>query len=50
MLVDKFRCIDWEVINEVMEEVVVRELYLEWFRDREKRVRGIRILVMFFYF
>ena len=47
MLADKLRCTDWEATNEAMEEAVARESYLDWLRDREKRARGTRTLVMF---
>ena len=47
MLADKLRCTDWEATNEAMEEAVARESYLEWLRDREKRARGTRTLVIF---
>jgi len=46
MLADKLRCTDWEATNEAMEEAVARESYLEWLRDREKRARGTRTLVI----
>lgn len=46
MLADKLRCTDWEATNEAMEEAVARESFLEFLRDREKRARGTRTLVI----
>ncbi|ELU11592.1 hypothetical protein CAPTEDRAFT_227475 [Capitella teleta] len=39
MLEDKLRETDWEVTQEVLEEKVARESYLQWLRDQEKTSR-----------
>lgn len=47
MLEDKLRATDWEATNEVMEEQVARESYLQWFKDNERRKRNMVNLVHF---
>jgi len=37
MLEDKLQATDWEATNEVIEEQVCRDSYLQWLRDSEKR-------------
>uniref|UniRef100_T1JPB8 Uncharacterized protein n=1 Tax=Strigamia maritima TaxID=126957 RepID=T1JPB8_STRMM len=39
MLEDKLKATDWEATNEVIEEQIARESYLQWLRDNEKRAR-----------
>lgn len=34
---DKLKATDWEATNEVIEEQVARESYLQWCKDNEKR-------------
>lgn len=37
MMEDKLKATDWEATNEVIEEQVARESYLQWCKDNEKR-------------
>ncbi|XP_040579148.1 OTU domain-containing protein 5 [Lepeophtheirus salmonis] len=37
MLEDKIKATDWEATNELIEEQVARESYLQWLRDCERR-------------
>lgn len=41
MLEDKLRATDWEATNEVIEEQVARDSYLQWLRDTEKREKMV---------
>lgn len=41
MLEDKLRATDWEATNEVIEEQVARESYLQWFKDNERHKRSM---------
>lgn len=34
---DKLKATDWEATNEVIEEQVARESYLQWCKDNERR-------------
>lgn len=40
MLEDKLRATDWEATNEIIEEQVARESYLQWFKDNERLKRN----------
>lgn len=46
MLEDKLRATDWEATNELIEEQVARESYLQWFKDNERHKRN---MVSFFF-
>lgn len=41
MLEDKLRATDWEATNEMIEEQVARESYLQWFKDNERHKRSM---------
>lgn len=41
MLEDKLRATDWEATNELIEEQVARESYLQWFKDNERRKKSV---------
>lgn len=41
MLEDKLRATDWEATNEMIEEQVARESYLQWFQDNERHKRSM---------
>ena len=41
MLEDKLRATDWEATNEIIEEQVARESYLQWFKDNERLKRNM---------
>ena len=41
MLEDKLRATDWEATNEIIEEQVARESYLQWFKDNERVKRNM---------
>ncbi len=40
MLEDKLRATDWEATNELIEEQVARESYLQWFKDNERHKKN----------
>ncbi|CAH0562398.1 unnamed protein product [Brassicogethes aeneus] len=40
MLEDKIKATDWEATNEAIEEQVARESYIQYFRDKENRLKA----------
>lgn len=42
MMEDKLKATDWEATNEVIEEQVARESYLQWCKDNENRRKQLQ--------
>lgn len=47
MLEDKLRATDWEATNELIEEQVARESYLQWFKDNERHKKNVVTYITF---